>query len=253
MVPTDDHVLREAIARNAGAVISLPSAGMVRHYKTRLLAVDGNAFWIETPPNEQPLVKALLANRQPVGLSVKSGANKVVMATTLEAHDPMMWINAATALSALRLAWPLELKSVQRRLVYRAKLRLDSDFAVRIWRITEHHFLADRPAASAQIKCAARDLSVGGMNLAITIKAGEPEMLPEQRLRIELTVNEEALVIEGRARHTRQLPSGELRLGVQFKKLDGSIEGRRAVAVLTEIVGTLQREEIRRTRLKRAG
>jgi len=253
MVPANDQVLRAAIARNAGAVVSLPSAGMVRNHKTRLLAVDGDGFWIEMPTGEESLVDTLLTDRQLVGLSVKTGTNKVVMTTTLEALDPAMRINAGVSVRALRLAWPTELKTVQRRSVYRAKLHMDSTLTLRIWRIPEHYFLADRPAPSTEVKCAVRDLSVGGMNVAITMKKNEPKIAPDQRLRIEFVWNDQEMVMEGRARHTRALPSGEARLGVQFKKLDGSIEGRRAAAALTEIVGDLQREEIRRMRLGLAG
>ena len=253
MLSTGDEVLREAIARNAGAVVSFPSAGMVRHHKTRLLSLDEGGFWIEMPPGEDSLVEALLADRQAVGLAVKAGTGKVVMATTLEALDPAMRINADMAVSALRLAWPLVLKSVQRRRVYRAKVRLDSNLQVKIWRIPEHYVLADRPAPSTEVKCAVRDVSVGGMNVAITVKPEEPRIATDQRLRVEFKWNEETMVVEGRARYMRILASGEMRLGVEFKKLDGSIEGRRATTALTELVGNLQREELRRMRLGKTG
>jgi hypothetical protein len=41
-------------------------------------------------------------------------------------------------------------------------------------------------------------------------------------------------------------------LGVQFKKLDDAIEGRQTRAALTEIIGRLQRDEIRRGRAAEA-
>jgi len=100
---------------------------------------------------------------------------------------------------------------------------------------------------------ALRDLSVGEMNIAIRPTPGDTRIVPEQRLRIEIPWGEEVMILDGRARHTRKLANGELRMGVQFRKLDGTIEGRRISAVLTQIVGHFQRYEIRRTRLGLAG
>ena len=253
MVTADQGLLKDAIARNAGAVLSLPSAGMLRHHKTRFLACDEVGFWIEMPAGEKPLVDELIANCGAVGLSVKAGVNKVVFTTTVDRCDPDMRINTQTVVDALLMAWPKEIKSVQRRSDYRARVPAGSSIRANVWRIPEHHFLADRPPAAAEIECSIRDLSLGGMCLFVSPRADEPRLAVDQRLRIQLTWNGGAILIEGRARHGRPLPGGDVRLGVQFRKMDNSIEGRQSMAALTGVVGQLQRDELRRMRLGLAG
>ncbi len=253
MKDADLELLREAVVRNAGAVISLPSAGMLRHQKTRFLCGQESGFWVEAPAGEKPLIDSLIASAQPVGVSIKSSTTKIVFTTTLSEFRPAMRINRDTALDAVRMAWPSQIKAVQRRADYRAPVPLESDVRVRVWRIPEHHFLTDRPSASFEIPATLRDLSVSGMAVLCKGKADEPKLTTDQRMRVMLMWDEgKELIIEGRCRHVRPLENGEVRTGVNFKKLDDSIEGRQALATLTGIVGILQREEIRRARLTRS-
>src|SRR4051794_2914378 len=106
MKSADKESLRDAIARNAGAVLSLPSAGMLRHHKTRFLAPEETGFWIEAPAGEKGLIDQLTATEHPVGMSLKSGSVKVVFTTMIRSFQEGMQINTDTAVDALLLAWP---------------------------------------------------------------------------------------------------------------------------------------------------
>jgi c-di-GMP-binding flagellar brake protein YcgR len=254
MKSADKESLRDAIARNAGAVLSLPSAGMLRHHKTRFLAPEEIGFWIEAPAGEKGLIDQLISTEHPVGMSLKSGSVKVVFTTMMRSFQEGMQINRDTAVDALLLAWPDDLKAIQRRSDYRVQVPIDGDVAVKVWRIPEHHFLADKPQASTQLGATLRDLSVGGMGIVVEMKADEPKLTPDQRLRVTIHYADGGqLLLEGRVKHIKSLPSGKFRVGCQFKKMQGDLEGRQAVATITHVVGTLQREEIRRRRLGRAG
>jgi hypothetical protein len=90
------------------------------------------------------------------------------------------------------------------------------------------------------------------MSVAYFQAPGAFEPRAEQRLRIVVVHSGGELLIDGRIRHTRPGEDGDLVLGVQFKKLDDAIEGRRTRAALTEILGQLQRDEIRRGRTAEA-
>src|SRR5690349_1818642 len=125
MKPADQQILRDSIARNAGIVISLPSAGMLRHCKSRLLSPDENGFWIQAPAEEQSLVDELMVSKQPVGISLKSATNKVVFTTVILQFRSAMQINTETSVDALMLVWPAELKAVQRRADYRVTVLQD--------------------------------------------------------------------------------------------------------------------------------
>src|SRR5258706_14467163 len=81
-MPADDQqILRDAIARKAGAVVSFPTAdGALRHHKTRLLAAQDEGFWIQCPPDETELIAQLMSAATAIGLSVKASGNRVVSA-----------------------------------------------------------------------------------------------------------------------------------------------------------------------------
>ena len=50
-------ILLDAITRGVSAVLSLPSAGILRHHKSRFLGEDQNGFWMEMVPGERPLIE----------------------------------------------------------------------------------------------------------------------------------------------------------------------------------------------------
>ena len=255
MTPADTQNLKDAVARNATAVLSLPSAGMLRHHRTRFLGgVDDDGFWIEAPATDRPLVNQFRAAQKPVGVSLRAGANKVIFTTLVRQFEPALPVNEHTSVDALLLAWPDQVQAIQRRADYRVTVQpTDGDLRVRAWRIAEHHHLRDRPPASCLIRVALRDLSAGGMGVVYTPGEDAPPLADDQRLRIVVTHGEvgggEELLLEGRVRHARPLPGGNYRLGVQFKKLEDDIDGRQTLSTLTQIVGQLQRAEIRRRRI----
>jgi hypothetical protein len=125
---------------------------------------------------------------------------------------------------------------------------------VRVWRIAEQVHLRDRPLASQEIAADARNLSAGGVGLTVKPKADElRHMAAGDRLRIMILCAGEELLLEGRVRHRPTRTEGPFNIGVQFARLEGNLEGRQILAKLTNIIGEMQRAEVRRTRLGLAG
>jgi c-di-GMP-binding flagellar brake protein YcgR len=233
-------------------VLSLPSAGMLRHSKSRFLAEADGGFWVESAPGERALVAELIAQQKPCGISFKSGITKVVFATPIVEHAPEYRINAETVVEALRLIEPAEIKAVQRRNNYRVSVTGDTEMSMRVWRVAEKAYLNDRPMAAQEITARIRDLSLGGAGVIFTGKDGEsPKVSIEDRLRIELHYGETTIILEGRMRNPtgRSPDKDKLITGIQFKALQEDLEGRQKQAQLTKIVGELQRAEVRRMRL----
>lgn len=252
MAETNHDVLREAIVRNAGVVLSLPSAGLLRHHKSRFLADEGDAFWVESVPAEGPLLAELIRTQKPVGISFKSGVRKIVLTSPLGRLDPAFRVNAETVVEAVQLPYPEQVQSIQRRSSYRVKAYPDADLGISVWRIAERVYLGDRPMAAQAVAAAIRDLSIGGVGVSLTGKGGEPPKISaEDRLRIELTFRDVTILLEGHLRFVAP-PAGDasVRAGIQFKALESNLDGRRKLAQLTRIVGELQREEIRRAKLR---
>lgn len=251
MAGADNKPLREAIARNAGIVLSLPSAGMLRHNKSRFLGECEEGFWVESIPAEAVLIDALVASQQPAGISFKSGVNKVIFTTPLIRRQEKFQVNATTVLEAILLKEPGEVKAIQRRSNYRVAVPKDAEVLVRLWRIPERAVLRDRPMAAQELQVQIRNLSLGGMGCTIFGKDGNPPIISNvDRLRIQITAKNHSMLIEGRMKYPAERPKTDVvRAGLQFKALENSIEGRQTLATLTRIVGELAREEVRRLRL----
>lgn len=253
--PPNPHatLLRDAIERNAAIVLSLPSAGMVRHHKSRFLAGgagDGREFWVESVPAERPLVDELITAGRPVGVSFRSGYNKVVLASPVRRRDPAYRVNADTVVEALLLPYPDQVKATQRRNNYRVRLPAGSGLGVRVWRVAGQARLADVPMDAQAVAADLTDVSVGGVGVTFRGEDGRPPKVSAQdRLRVELTYKGAVLLLEGRMRYPAAPPADPAyRAGIEFAALAADIDGRHALAQLTRIVGELQREEVRRAR-----
>ena len=157
------EILRDAIARNSTTVMSLPSAGMVRHHKSRFLVEEDKGFWLETPDTDRPLIDALIAEKTPVGIAFKAGTTSIICATTILRLEEAFQLNANSTVAALFMSFPQDFQRKQRRQAYRVALPIHCPVILRVWRIAEHFVLRDRPWASLEIGAKLEDLSVSGM------------------------------------------------------------------------------------------
>ena len=244
-------MLADAIARNSAMVLSLPSAGMLRHHKSRFLSEESDGFWVESAPEDRALIDDLINTQQPIGISFKASHKTVAFAVPIVSRNAGYQMNAETVIEALKLKHPEAIKAIQRRNNYRVSIAKGTELTARVWRIPEHAYVKDKPLAAAELLVEVRDLSLGGMGVMLMPKNNEPpKVLAGERLRIQIAYNGEDMLVEGRMLHFK--PSNEpkpVRGGIQFKKLEHDLEGRQTLAALTKIVGELQREEVRRTRL----
>jgi c-di-GMP-binding flagellar brake protein YcgR len=243
--------LQDAVARNTAAVLSLPSAGMLRHQKARFLAYVDDSFWIECAAEDRALIDQLIASQTPAAVSFKTSQIKSVFtAPILERMDDYR-INADTTVCAVRVKAPQAIKQMQRRLNYRVAVPKDSEILLDVWRIAPRIPLRDRPSATQRVQAEIIDLSTGGVGVTFIGVDGEPpRVCEEDRLRIHITCADTELLIEGAMR--KPLPGNDksrVRTGIAFKALQHDLEGRQNLAKLTKIVGELQRHEARRARL----
>jgi c-di-GMP-binding flagellar brake protein YcgR len=243
-------ILADAVARNSAAVLSLPSAGMLRHHKSRFLAQTADGLWIESAPADIALIEELRQQQIPVGISFKAVPNKASFAVPILRRDQSYQLNASSVVEALLLQSPAKIKPVQRRNHYRVKVPEGAPLSVRVWRIADHVLVRDRPLASQLVAIHLRDISVGGLGVMLNRDTEDRALLSGQRLRIELKWEDVELILEGSLRIVEGAQAAEsVRAGIQFKKLENDLAGRQAIAVLTRIVGEFQREEVRRSRL----
>jgi len=257
MATNEDKLLREAIARNGGAVLSLPSAGMLRHCKSRFLAEHEGGVLIEAAPDHRVLVQTMIDSGEHGIVSFKSGVYKVVFGSRILREVPQWKISEATLVDALLLQFPTEIKAIQRRAFYRAKVLSQSGLSARVWRIPEKAYLKENPTSHQEVLCELRDLSVGGMGVRLFTKdESNPKISTADRLRVVFKTTDDSLILEGRMREPKGPPvDGSIFTGIAFKNLETNMEGRQNLAILTRLVGELQREELRQFRagLAKAG
>ncbi|HEY1683900.1 MAG TPA: PilZ domain-containing protein [Tepidisphaeraceae bacterium] len=250
MATSDKEIVSAAIARNAGIVISFPSAGIVRHHKSRFLAETEEGIWAEVPAEERLLVNELITNGQRAGVSFRQGPVKIVFTAPLKKHQVEYRINDEMVVEAVLLQAPTEIKTIQRRSNYRVAVPEDAELRVRVWRIGPGVPVRDRPMAKQEVRAQLRNISLGGVGVIFEGDGNDPpKVSPEDRLRVQLMTPQGELILEGRMRYPEAPKGNTARAGIQFKSLDKDIDGRQILATLTRIVGELTRAELRRLRL----
>ena len=141
----------------------------------------------------------------------------------------------------VRCAAPSEIAVIQRRGNFRAPVASDCRLDLLVWKVPPHWVLRDRPKPSMQLRVELVDLSVGGMCLNVLANRTGPDSVSiGDRLRAEFTHNNEMAVLD--AEIVYQTPTkedGSMRIGVAFRKLENTIEGRRAISLLDRVIASL--------------
>lgn len=245
-----DNVLADAVVRNSAMILSLPSAGMLRHHKSRFLSMEDGKIWVEGAPSDRALVEELIASGTRAGVSFKTGTRMINFSTTVLRRMPDYRMNGDVTLEAILLAQPPEIESIQRRNSYRVCVPDSCDIVARAWRLTEHAVLRDRPLASTELLIKLVDISAGGIGVILSAKNEDGiKISRDERLRVEISYEGALVLVEGRMRLPAKFdPYVKTRAGIAFKKLESNLEGRQSLAMLTKIVGDLQRDEVRRKR-----
>jgi c-di-GMP-binding flagellar brake protein YcgR len=256
MLKTDPGIdlLNDAVARGAAAVISLPTDGELHHHKTRFLGRDEQGVWLESIAGHAMQIETMIASGLPVGVSFRGEPNRVAFCSRILSRDNDFRVNDACSVPALLLEFPVVVTPIQRRASYRVTVPLESELSLRIWRIPEHAYLRERPTAAWELPCRIRNISEGGVGLTIQPRPERPvRLVTGERLRLQLVYREIDFIIEGRVRHAESPGEGAsasgIYVGVQFNKLEDNLEGRQTLASINAIIGELQRDEVKRTRM----
>jgi len=251
MTEEDDILLRAAIARNKCAVLSLPTDGTLRHFKSRFLAEHEGGILLEAATGQDELVQSLIAANQDCFVCFKKDFDKLAFVTKITRAQPQWPLSETATVDAVLVIYPADIKTLQRRTNYRAKVPTDYSLRVRLWTIEDWAYINDVPHRNQEVSLELRDLSVGGIGVRLPGKDRQPPKISTaDRLRIQLTFSHETVILEGRMRQPVIDPrdASSLITGISFKKLEANIEGRQILALLTHIVGDLQREELRQNR-----
>lgn len=246
MTNSSAQPLYDAVARRSGLVLSLPSPAGLVNRKSHFVGDDESGVWVEAV-GEWPLVEKLISGRMPVGVSFRGGDARHVFVAPMVRRDPAYPLRDGSGAScpALLVAFPQEIRAVQRRNSYRVRIPPDAEFSVRCYRIARRAELRDRPLPGQEVLAEARDISLGGLGITFRGQDNEaPKVSQEDRIRLDLRYRDLEVLVEGRMRTpTGKQPPNAICTGVRFVFLQDGIQDRQTLAKLTKIVGELQREE----------
>jgi c-di-GMP-binding flagellar brake protein YcgR len=245
------EIVHEAVARSVSAILSLPSAGMVRNHKSRFICACEGGILLQAPAEDRALIAELSRNKRPCVVSFRSGVNKVIFSTPIRRSEFGWRLNDHTTLDAVLLEFPSEIKVTQKRSDYRVEIPPHTEIAVRIWRLGKNDDLKAEPPPGSEVTAEVLDVSTGGIGVRLIGSEGEkPKISVEDRLRISLTFDGAGLIVEGRMRPPHVLPVGNtIVTGIKFNTMQDNLEDRRIGARLVRIVGDLQRRELRMAKL----
>jgi hypothetical protein len=245
------EIVHDAVARSVSAVLSLPSAGMFRHHKSRFICPHEGGILLQAPLEDRALVAELLRNQTPCGVSFRSGFYKVVFSAPLRRSEFGWRLNDQTAVDALLLEFPAAIKTTQKRSDYRVEIPRHTEIAARIWRLGKNDDLNTEPVPGKEVTAEILDISTGGMGVRLRgLEGQKPKISVEDRLRIAITFEGTALIVEGNIRPPHVLPQAEtIVTGIRFKALEDNLDDRKTKARLLQIVGALQRLELRWAKL----
>ena len=245
------HILQEAIDRNTPITLMLPINGLLQPFKSRLLAQEDGLIWIESVPGQDAVIDTAIRDEKPLKVGFQSNKTKIEFASAPAERVRGFKVNGSLRVEAIGLAFPDDVQSVQRRLTYRAGVSSRADVRFRFWAINSQADYLIAPDDAQEITIDVRDLSAGGLGGTWKKrKIGPAAIAAGQRVRVELhRGNDAAMLLEGRLSYMMPVPDPDCRrVGMQFLLEPTHITDRQKMAQLGQIVGTLQREELRRAK-----
>src|SRR5690242_3248506 len=83
MPPQAEQMLAAAVNRRAAIVLSLPTEGLVRHFRTKFLCENADGIWVELVTATDAQLRELIAGAQLVAGSFHGGNNRITFLCTL--------------------------------------------------------------------------------------------------------------------------------------------------------------------------
>jgi len=241
METSDQSIVENAIDRCVGVAVSIESDSPDSSFNAHFNGRESGEFTFETDSlpagfNADAIQSGLRATFQ-FGISSAAVRFEADVISIEPQSQPII----------VRCAAPSEIAVVQRRGNFRVPVPSDCRIDPIVWKIPPHWVLRDRPKPSMQLRVELVDLSVGGMRLnVLSNRAGPDSLSIHDRLRAEFTHNNEAAVLDTEIVYrTPVKDDGSMLIGVAFRKLENTIEGRRAVSLLDRVIASLQRRNIK--------
>lgn len=247
-----DQVLNDAAERNLPAVLSAKEEGGWAVCKSRFVAADreqGRLCFEFPGPSALGRPALRITPGENIGVAFRRGHKKCIFTATVLARQPVA-LNAQTQVDALEVAWPDEVREVQRRAYYRVSVPGHQNVPVLLWAGGAARRGAVETHESMSYRGRLADISAGGMRLTLTHSKDFPIQLDEP-VGVEFQPEPSApgFLLDAALRHVTLNRDGSLAVGLRFAGLESTAEGRRVLQRLLRVINLFQRQELRRARL----
>ncbi len=246
-------LLQEAIARNTPVVLALPSAGVVKPYRSRLLQITSDGILAESVATQSQAIDDLIRSQHRVTVAFRADVRRVEFEARILKRLRGHRLNANTLVEAILLETPQRVKAVQRRADYRVTVPGDCDIRFTVWRIAEQADVLEVPPLTSTILIDMRDFSAAGCGGTWRRRKDDPPRLADnQRLRLAIDSAQGQIIFDARLKFVENLHEPELkRIGIEFTINPTSIVDRQKTIAVNKLLGELQRLELRRKKSSR--
>jgi c-di-GMP-binding flagellar brake protein YcgR len=230
-------------------VVAAVTVGNLTHFfAAKLLKRMEAGFFFQTVSWPTAVPKSILTNELQLALRFGTSGAVVQLQAAVQAITPTTRADGMEII-IVRCGKPAEVLLVQRRAHFRALVPTAAPIELNVWKVPDHWVLRDKPKPSMQLKAQLVDISPGGICLKILPHRLGPDAVAKgDRLRAELVFSETSAVFDCRVVYRSGVaPDGSIRVGITFRQIENSIEGRKGNALLDRVLGALQRLCIKET------
>jgi len=247
-----DQVLRDAVARNTAAVLSLKNGHAWSVHKSRLLGASAtlDAIVVEYPaPTSPSSAPPEVAPGESCSVAFRRGHKKCIFTSRIIGRRAYA-LNQQVTVDALVLSWPETLQGLQRRAYYRAPVPRHRTVIVECWQGGARNRSKAGTVVWPSYHGRLVDLSAGGMRVALS-GGRDPGFHVGDLLGIQFQPDSsmEPLVLDAILRHSQPRKPDAVHLGLQFVGLEMTVEGRRLLTHILRVVSEYPRYELRHSRL----
>ncbi|HEX4055390.1 MAG TPA: PilZ domain-containing protein [Tepidisphaeraceae bacterium] len=242
-------IFEQAIDEQWNAVAGIRHAERTHMFDARFVRRSERSFWFETSTWPQGVPNDVLVSGIKVTFEFGSKGRCVSFQAEVRSIELKPGAEGAAAIACCSV--PSAIAVMQRRAHFRTPVPIDSPVSIVVWKIPPHWVLRDRPKPSMRFRIEWVDLSTGGMCLNILPHRAGPESVTKgDRLRFEIRFAESETILDGLVVYRADAKAdGSIRIGVAFRKLENSIEGRRGLFLINRAISALQRMSIRQAAL----
>jgi hypothetical protein len=246
MEASDQAIFEQSIDERWEATVSVCHDEQMHMFDARFVKRGEGSFWFEALSWPESLPAGESASGLPVVFEFGLDGRCVKIVAEVRSIE-LKQGEAGTSVAVACCSDPSEVSVLQRRANFRTPVPPGAPVAIVVWKVPLHWVLRDKPKPSAQLKVELVDLSTGGMCLNILPhRVGPESVAKEDRIRIEMKFEDSEAILDAQVVYRGEpAEDASVRVGLAFRKLENSIEGRRGLFLVNRAIGALQRFAIK--------